>query len=61
MEEHPGCAELVAEHGEAVGEKGLLQGHEDLAASGEQGVGALGFGCAVEEERKVGGTDALVG
>ena len=59
MEEHPGGAELIAEHGEAVGEEGLLHGHEDLAAVGEKGVDALGFDCAVEEERKVGAADGL--
>ena len=59
MEEHPGGTELVAEHGEAKGEEGVLHGHEDLAAIREQGVDALGFGCAVEEERKIGATDGL--
>jgi hypothetical protein len=39
--------------------KGFLHGHEDLTASGEEGVDALGLGCAVEEEREVGATDGL--
>src|SRR5688500_2664636 len=38
MKNHPGGPEPVAQHGEAVGERGVLQLHEDLATIHQQGV-----------------------
>ena len=53
MEEHPGCAEFIPEHGKAVSKKRLLYRHEDLTAIGKKGVNAISFFRAVEQERKV--------
>ena|SRR6516165_10144478 len=53
VDDHPGSAELVAEHAETMGEESFLQGHENLAAIGEQVVDAFGFGDAVEGEREI--------
>jgi hypothetical protein len=41
VQDHPVCAEAVAQHGEPVGEEGLLNGHEDLSAFRENVVDAL--------------------
>jgi hypothetical protein len=54
VDDHPGCAELVAEHAEAVGEEGLCHGHEDGAAVGEQGVEPLGLVVTVDVEGEIG-------
>jgi hypothetical protein len=44
VEQHPGPAKLLAEHGEAVGKEAFAHGHEDFLALGERGVDALGLG-----------------
>ena len=51
MEEHPGCAELIPKHREAIRERGRFHLHEDLAALCKQGVYALGVNLTVQSER----------
>ena len=59
VNDHPGCAELVAEHGEAEGKEGLAHGHEDLAAFLEQGIKALRFFIAVYAKGKIDAAHGL--
>src|SRR5581483_4828345 len=58
VKNHPGSAEPVSEHRKAKGVKGLLHGHEDLPAIGEQGINAFRLFSAVDCEGKI---DALHG
>src|SRR5690348_5506113 len=53
VEEHPGRAESVAEHGKAGREEGLLHLHEDLTAVGKQCIEAFRFLVAVHRERQI--------
>ena len=55
MQEHPGGAEAIAEHGKAVGERCLLHLHEDLAAIGEQCfINPLRVFLSIDGDRQVG-------
>src|SRR5436305_1774889 len=59
VEDHPGRAEPVPEHGESECEKGLLHRHEDLAAIGEQGEETLRLFDAVNAQRQVDAAHGL--
>jgi hypothetical protein len=54
MEEHPRCAEPVAQHREPVREGCLFHLHEDLAAVGEHGVDALGVLLTIDRKGEIG-------
>jgi hypothetical protein len=53
VNDHPGRAELVSQHAEAMGEEGFLEGHEDLPPVGEKVVDAFRFRDAVDREGKI--------
>ena len=48
MQQHPGRAESITQHREAVGERGLLHLHEDLPSVDEHRVHPLGVRLAVQ-------------
>src|SRR5262245_33978327 len=53
VKQQPAGAESIAQHGEPIGEVGLLHLHEDLAAISQQLVDPLGIGFAVDREAQV--------
>src|SRR6266516_1133989 len=59
VEQHPGRAELVPEHGKARREKGLLHLHKDLTAVRKERVETFRFLGAVDSEGQIGAPHEL--
>jgi hypothetical protein len=53
VDDHPRSAEPISQHAEAEGKKGLLHGHEDLAALREQAMNPFRLIYAADGERKI--------